>query len=348
MAPTAASEVGAGQLRALAAALLGAAGVRPDDAAWTAELLVRADLAGHPSHGITRLADYLEAFGLGQFSPTGRPVVVRDHGSTAVLDGAFALGQVAARSATDEAITRARSHGISCVALRRSGHIGRLADFAERIADAGLTGLLFANGAGVHQCVAPPGGLEGRLSTNPLAFAAPRSDRPHLVFDMATSVVAGGKLRIARERGEEVPVEWGADGVLPLIGGHKGLGLALAVEALAGVLAGAGHVTPELASEAPIGEPQGLLVIAIEIERFLPLAEFTASLDAVAAHLADLPLAPGAAPVRLPGSRASRDREGSVVLTDDARARLDAACVRLGVEPLGKADHETEQKGRSG
>ena len=324
------------ELERCARDLLAAVGVDAGDASWTAELLLRSDLAGHPSHGLVRLVDYVEAIEAGAVNASGRPHLERDDGSTAVVHGDRALGQVAARFATDEAVRRARAHGIACVALRHSAHAGRLADYASRVADAGQIGLIVANDAGTGQSVAPPGALEGRLSTNPLAFGFPRQAPPHFVVDFATSVASFGKIRIAQESGQAVPTDWMRDGVLQAFGGYKGFGLALAVEALAGVLSGAGHVTAssDVRSSAT-EEPQGLAVIAIDVTRFGAPGEFSSSLELALKHVASAPVPAGADPVAIPGERgaaaAALHRAEGVSLTGPTVTRLVAACQRLGV-----------------
>ena len=324
------------------AELLEAVGVGSADARLTADLLVGGDLAGHPSHGLVRLSDYLEAIEAGAVDPVGRPHVAHDQGSTAMVDGDRALGQVAAWFATGEAIARARAHGIACVTLRRSAHAGRLADYAARIADAGLAGVLLASDAGTGQNVAPPGALEGRLSTNPIAFAFPRASSPHLVVDLATSVAALGKVRIADERGEPVPEGWLRDGVVQPLAGYKGFGLALAAEAFAGILSGAGHVTASsegLASATE--EPQGLAIVAIDVARFGPLAGFVGSLEEMLAHVTSAAVPAGAPPIVVPGTRSAaavaRNRASGVELTGPTAERLANACARLGIRaPVAK------------
>ncbi|MEO9175364.1 MAG: Ldh family oxidoreductase, partial [Gaiellales bacterium] len=188
-------------LEACATALLEAVGVGRADAALTAELLVESDLAEHGSHGLSRLPGYLAAIERGAIDPRGVPRVVVDRGATATIDGDLALGQVVARVAADEVSARAREFGIACVAVQRCGHIGRLAHVTERIAAAGQVGIVVANDAGAGQTVAPPGAREARLSTNPLAVAAPRAAGPPFSLDMATSVVSHGKVRMRRQRG---------------------------------------------------------------------------------------------------------------------------------------------------
>ena len=145
------------ELERCASGLLEAVGVGPGDAWWTAHLLVASDLADHASHGLMRVPGYLAAIERGETNPRAVPRVARDEGATATVDGELGLGQVVARAATAEAVARARLHGISCVAVRRCCHVGRLAHFAGLIADEGQIGIVVANDAGTGQVVAPPG-----------------------------------------------------------------------------------------------------------------------------------------------------------------------------------------------
>jgi hydroxycarboxylate dehydrogenase B len=283
-----------------------------------------------------RVPGYLAGIERGATNPRAVPRIERDDGATAVVDGDLGLGQVVARVAADQAVARARAHGVSCVVVRRCCHIGRLAHFAERIADEGQIGIVVANDAGAGQVVAPPGSGAARLATNPLAVAAPRSGAPPFVLDMSTSVVSHGKIRIHRERGEEVPGDWAVDGVLQLLGGYKGLGLALAVEILAGVLTEAGYSTAETAARDDDVQ-QGLTLIAIDVARFRPVSELARDIDELAAYVQSAPLLPGAPPIALPGelghAATRRNRKTGIALTADTRLGLHDACRRLGVRP---------------
>jgi hydroxycarboxylate dehydrogenase B len=262
------------------------------------------------------------------------PQLVRDQDATAIVDGGLALGQVVGHYAAAQAIARARRHGIACVAVRRSCHAGRLAHFSEQIAAAGQIGIVVANDAGASQLVAPPGATVARLSTNPLALAAPRADGRLFSLDMSTSVVSAGKVRVLREQGEPLPEGWELAGVLQTLGGYKGFGLALAVEILAGVLTQAGHATAEAATLAHDDE-QGMTLIAIEIARFLAVDELERRFEEVAAYVGTAPLVPGAPPIALPGelgeAASRRNRETGVVLTGPTLAELREACARAGV-----------------
>jgi uncharacterized oxidoreductase len=272
-------------------------GASSDDAGRVAELLVRAEVGGHPGHGLRRLRQYANGWRKGTIVPSARPEIVRDEGTALTLDGRRALGQVVCTLAADLAARRALEHGVSAVAVRHSGHAGRLADYADRACGHGAAVLLFANDSGAAQGVAPPGALEARLSTNPLAGGVPRARAPHLVIDLSTSVVAHGKVRVLEDAGDPVPEAWARDGLLQPLGGAKGFALALLVEALAGVVSGAGASSPN-----PGPDDQGVFMLAFDPARFAQPAELAGRLDAMLAYVLAVPLEPGAEPLRAPGS----------------------------------------------
>src|SRR6476661_664860 len=268
-------------------------GASDEDAARLAELLVRAELGGHPGHGLRRLSQYVTAWRNGTIVPSAQAEIVRDEGSTLTLDGRRALGQVVCTLAADLAARRALEHGVSAVAVRHSGHAGRLADYADRACGHGAAVLLFANDSGAAQGVAPPGALEARLSTNPLAAGVPRAQAPHLVIDLSTSVVAHGKVRVLEDAGEPVPEAWARNGLLQPLGGAKGFALALLVEALAGVVSGAGASSPN-----PGPDDQGVFILAFDPARFGQPAQLAERLEAMLAYVLDVPRAEGADPLR--------------------------------------------------
>jgi hydroxycarboxylate dehydrogenase B len=272
-------------------------GARPADAERAAELLVRAEVGDHPSHGLRRLVQYAEGWREGTIVPSATAEVVRDEGSTLTVDGHSALGQVVCTRAADLAAERALAHGVAAVAVRGSAHCGRLADYADRACGQGVAVLLFANDSGAAQTVAPPGGLAARLSTNPLAAGIPRARGPHLILDMATSVAAFGKVRVLEDAGKPVPEEWMRDGLLQFLGGAKGFALALVVEALAGVMTGSGA-----SSAQPGPDDQGVFLLAFDPARFGRPGELAERLETMLGYVLDVPLEPGAAPLRVPGS----------------------------------------------
>ncbi|AQW55985.1 Ldh family oxidoreductase [Streptomyces violaceusniger] len=296
-----------GELRGFAASVLTRIRMDEADADFMAGVIVASDLAGHESHGMRRLPEYVGRWRAGKANPSARPVIELDSGAVLRLDGRRGYGHIVLRDATDLAVRRARRHGIAAVAVRRAEHAGRLADYCDRAAAEGIALLLFANDAGAGQDVAPPGGLRPRLATNPIAVGIPRAKAPHLVLDMSTSVVAAGRLAEWRDRGEPIPADWVTEtGVLRPAGGVKGFGLAMVVEALAGALTGAGTV-----SAHPEHDDQGTLVIAVDITSFRPMAGFVAEVEQFIAYVRDVPLESEGQPVRMPGesgAQTSRQR----------------------------------------
>ena len=327
------SQLEAGRALAFARDVVERLGARPADAGRTAELLVRSELGGHPSHGLRRLVQYARGSREGTIVPSASARIVRDDGSTLTIDGRRALGQVVCTWAADLVAERALAHGAAAVAVRHSAHCGRLADYAERACAQGAAVLLFANDAGAAQTVAPPGGLAARLSTNPLAAGVPRSERPHLVMDMATSVAAFGKVRVLEDAGQPVPEEWMRNGLLQLLGGPKGFALALVVEALAGIVTGAGAVSAE-----PGPDDQGVFLLAFDPARFGPPGELAERVDAMLGYVLDVPLEPGAAPLRVPGSGLPPlplDPAATFAIAPALSGRLAALGEELGVSAPG-------------
>ncbi len=321
----------AGELRRFAAAVLEAIGMRPEDAAFAAEAIVASDLAGHESHGMRRLPEYVERAARGALAPAERPVVELDLGAIVRLDGRRALGHIALRVVTDLAIERARAHGIAAIALRQASHAGRIADHCARGARAGVAVLFWVNDSGGGQDVAPHGGDAPRLATNPIGVGLPRAGEPHFVLDMSTSVVAMGRLSEWRDRGLPIPGGWlTPGGAIRPSGGYKGTGLALVAEALAGILTGSGSV----GADSP-PDDQGVLCVAIDIARLRPLGEFTAELERVLAYVRDVPLEVGVDAVRFPGesgaaAQEARLRDG-VPVQDFCWERLERLAAKFGI-----------------
>lgn len=294
--------------------VLGALGLSLVDAQYMARQIVGSDLAGHESHGMRRLAEYVAQAQTGAAAPAARSSIDIDRGSLVRVNGNRGFGHTVLRDATRLAVDRARAHGIAGIAVYNSQFAGRISFFCEEAADAGVATLFFVNDSGSGQDVAPAGGTDGRISTNPIAAGVPRAKAPHLVLDIATSVVAMGHLSEWRDRGEVIPDEWvTTTGALKPFGGFKGFGLALVAEALAGALTSAGTV-----SDAPSEELQGVFLIAIDVAPLRRLDEFTAEVDAFISHVKSSPSAPGEGPVRVPGegsadTTTARRRTGIVV-----------------------------------
>jgi uncharacterized oxidoreductase len=251
--------IGAEKLRRFATALVAGMGGSVDEAETVADVLVRSNLAGHDSHGAIRLEQYARMVREGHIVPGAPFEVVRQTPAMALVDGHWGFGAVVAARATRLAMEMARASGVAAVSVRGCNHISRLGHYVLMAAEAGLVGFMTANNHGAGAWVAPWGGSDRRLSTNPIAFAAPTGGRALLV-DITTSTVAEGKVRVLRNKGLPIPEGWAihADGS-PLtdpahmygpphgslqafggITGHKGFALSMMVELLSGALSGAG------------------------------------------------------------------------------------------------------------
>ncbi|PZQ90407.1 MAG: hypothetical protein DI534_04130 [Leifsonia xyli] len=322
----------AARLREFAAEALETVGVRPRDAEEMAAQIVASQAAGHDSHGLRRLPEYIRRVTAGHANPTAETSVDLDRGSVLRVDGHHGFGHLVLRDATELLIQRAQLHGIAAVAVRNAEYAGRFADFCIRAADQGIATLLFANNSGAGQLVAPPGGAEGRMSTNPLAAGIPRRPGPHLVLDMATSAVAIGRISEWRDRGEDIPAAWAdSAGVMQFFGGVKGFGLALVVEALSGALTEAGTV-----SERTAPDQQGVLMIGIDISRLRRLDDFHAEVDQFVGYVAEVPVEEGCDPVRIPGQRGFPDAAGhaEVEIQPFTWRALRQTADELGLTPL--------------
>jgi len=322
-----------------------AAGVPGDVAEQVAASLVASNLAGHDSHGVVRVMQYLGAVERGETDANGSPAITYETSVMAVVDAQRTFGQIAGAFAMQMAIDKARDAGIAAVALHNSAHVGRLGEWVEMAAAEGMIGLAFCNGGRSGGIVAPFGGAARRLGTNPIAAAVPLADRPPFVLDFATSAVAEGKVRVARNGGKEIPTGWVLDkegnsttnpedlyegGMLVPAAGHKGYSLSLLVDLLGGMLTGGGS-----APQGGTMQSNGVLFIVLSIAAFRTPEEFAAEAVAMVDRIKSTPTAPGFSAVLLPGepeqqSAAQRSTSG-VPLDDGTWAQLVAEAERLGV-----------------
>ena len=254
-------------LRRLVQAIFVKVGCPNDEAERIAYYLSRANLTGHDSHGVIRVPRYVDYVQVGTVYPGRLAKIQVDGGAVVVLDAEHGFGQTVGPQSTELGIERARRHGTSMIALRHAGHLGRIGDYAEIAAEAGMVSLHFVN---VHSSllVAPFGGRDRRTSTNPIAIGVPSASGDPFILDFATSMVAEGKCLVARQGGKAIPSDAlvGDDGVLTdntdvlygpkpdnpypdptkgpgalrTFGEHKGSGLSLACDLLAGALTGSG------------------------------------------------------------------------------------------------------------
>ncbi|MBM4418860.1 MAG: Ldh family oxidoreductase [Chloroflexi bacterium] len=329
----AARNVSAPELHARARSIFAALGLPESDADVTADHLVEADLRGHASHGVIRIPTYITAIRAGQINPRPSIRIVRDEGGQCVVDGDRAIGQLAAFRANEIAIARGLEHGMAGVALRNSTHAGAMAYYPIRAIAHGLIGWAATN-AGIN--MTPTGGTKKLVGNNPFAMAVPTNREWPMVLDMATSVVAGGKLDVARSKGESIPLGWARDaegrpttdplaaraGSLEPVGGPKGYGMALMLDVLAGVLSG-GRFGGGLG-----GPGSAQFFWTIDVTRYMPLPDFKARMDEMVDQIHASPLAPGVDRVYVPGeiewlSQSRRLREG-IPMEESVLASLDA------------------------
>jgi uncharacterized oxidoreductase len=308
----------------MASNVLAAVGVPEPEAAVVADHLVEAELAGVSSHGIIRLQQYVQAVRQGRVVP-GAPVTVRKEApAAAVLDGHHGFGQVTARWAMDWAVTLADRCGVGAVTLVNCSHTGRLGSYTEQAARKGKIGLMMVNTGGHGQWVAPFGGTAGRLSTNPLSIAVPTGTDRVLVLDIATSAAPEGKVRALRAAGHPLPEGWAVDaaghptsdpaalygpprGALLPFGGHKGFGLGLMIDILAGGLSGAGCCSdPDTPLE---GKTDGVFLLAVSVEAFCAPADFREEVQGLIRHVKSSPPQSGFSEVFLPGEPEAQRKE---------------------------------------
>jgi LDH2 family malate/lactate/ureidoglycolate dehydrogenase len=329
-------------LLASARSILTAIGTPDPAAAAVAGSLVESDLVGHSSHGVRRLVPYVASVEAGTTLPAARPEVRSTSGATAIVDGYKTFGQLAARLAADEAAKLASVHRLGMVAIQRCNHVGRLGEYVAYLADRGLVGMALGN---ADPSVAPYGGRERRLGTNPLAWAIPRADgRPPVVVDWATAAMAEGKLAVALARGETVPEGVVVDrhglpsvdpaafydgGALLPFGGHKGYGLSVLIEIVGGLLTGAG-----IGSLPGYDGLFGTVLLAVDIEAFVPLDRFRTQTEDFCLALRDTPPAEGTDQVLVPGEPEARTRAErlahGVPVPATVRAELRALAARVG------------------
>ena len=221
-----------------------------EEAETIARRLVDSNLVGHDSHGVLRVPRYLDWIKDGTLKPNTPPTIVFDSDTIAIIDGNRGFGQVIGEFAAKHGIAKARRMGIAMVGLRNVGHLGRVGDWADMAAEAGQVSLHFLNTSGAQR-VAPYGGTDRRLSTNPITIGVPIAGGDPVVLDVTTSMVAEGKLMVALNKGERVPDGWIIDrdgaptndpkdfydgGALLTVGAHKGSGLSIVTDLLAGAV----------------------------------------------------------------------------------------------------------------
>lgn len=325
----------------LARAAFEKAGATPEASNDAADILVEADLMALHSHGLRRVIPYAARLRRGSLNP--RPMMRSERlgPSLTQLDGDNGLGPAVAALGLRLALDLARETGIGLVGVRGGSHFGAGSPYAQRACDAGM---ILVAGTNAIRSLAPTGGTEARVGNNPLVIGAPASRNPHFMLDMAMSIAACGRIRTAKERGESIspglaigpdvlpttdPVE-ALRGLMLPIGGHKGYGLAVAMDILGGVLTGAlfGAAPHSMLQEMDRPQGNGHFFLALDPGRFMDRTAFGARMDSLLDELLSTRPADPQRPVRYPGhaeqaTRAERLRLG-VPLPADLLRSLDA------------------------
>ena len=356
--------IAAENLRELVRDIFVAAGCSREEGERLGKSLVSANLAGHDSHGVVRVPRYLQWMAEGDFLADQKVEIVRETPVLAVVDGKYGFGQTTAPQAVEIGIAKCRAMGLSAVALRNSGHVGRVGEWAEMAAEAGLVSIHYCNAAS-SLLVAPYGGVDRRLSTAPYAVGVPRPGDEPLILDFATSVVAEGKVLVASQGGKKLPKDAlvGPDGAMSgdpallygsiepngprdyrqgqgairAFGEHKGSGLAFMVEVLGGSLTGTG------AAQEGRRWANGMLSIYIDPKQLDPEEFFPVDVQRYVSFFKSSRPVEAGGEVLVPGEPELRTRSkrlaDGVPLPEDTWSRIVAAARSVGLdeERIGRA-----------
>ena len=342
------------QLRQSGSKIFQAAGVPADEAQVVAESLVNSNLAGHDSHGVIRIPQYISMVKSGGLVPGAQMKIIRENPNTAVLDGNWGFGQVMARKAMEMAIQKAETYSLASVAMSRSNHIGRLGEYPVIAAQKNMIGMITVNNHGAAQCMSAWGGIGRRLSPNPVSIGLPTGTDDPVLLDITTAVVAEGKVRVRRNRGEKLPEGCIIDGegkpstdpndfygpppgaILPFGGvvGHKGYGLGFVLDILAGALSGAGCSR----AEAPrFGN--AVFINVIKIENFVSIGDFKNHVDGLIEYVKSSPRMPGVDEILFPGEIEAKERkkrlESGIFIEDETWGQIAKTAEDLGADISG-------------
>jgi LDH2 family malate/lactate/ureidoglycolate dehydrogenase len=343
-----ASLINSNRLREFASLAFERAGLRSDRALLCADTLVLADLWGHNSHGVMRLPWYTARLQSGACDASANSEIVVDGGAIAVIDGHDAMGQVVTAAATEEAISRAKLHGIGAIAVRNSNHFGTALYFTLMAARQNCVAFLSTNAS---PAMAPWGGRKKLVGTNPWSWACPAGSHAPMALDIANTGVARGKIYHAKQRGVPIPEGWAmtADGapttdpskaieglILPM-GQHKGYAIAVVMDMLSGVLTGSSfgsQVHGPYESNHKSGA--GHFMIAVNIAAFQPVDEFKKRVDHLIDELKTAPLAQGYNEILYPGELEARNcihnQKMGLALPEDTIRDLRTLAAGLAIE----------------
>jgi LDH2 family malate/lactate/ureidoglycolate dehydrogenase len=328
--------------------ILRAGGTSEAEAQIVRRHMIGANLVGHDSHGVILLPTYMDRIKKGHIVPGAKFEIVREGPTTAHINGNWGFGQVVSERAMQLAIDKAKTYQLGAVTVFHQSHVGRVGDYPLMAARAGMIGLMTADSGKTSKAVAPFGGRVARLGTNPICIALPSDLDGPVFIDMATSAVAAGKLGVARNRKQSIPLGWIVDkdghpatdpnayyaggAILPVGGdqGHKGYGLSFMVEVLSGILTGLGFgINPQ----GPHND--GVFMAVFAVDAFRSLDEFKRDIADFVKYIKETPPAEGFKEVLYPGepeyrTEQQRRREG-IAIEDETWRQLTGLAEAAGI-----------------
>jgi uncharacterized oxidoreductase len=336
------------RLKGLVSSIFAAAGCKPPEHERIAHYLVEANLVGHDSHGVIRVPIYIQWLRAGKVLANQQLRVIFENDVLAITDGQYGFGQTVAEHAIKLGLGKVRRQGVAVVALRNPGHVGRVGDWAEMTARDGIISLIYVNTSGMGILVAPYGGIERRLSANPVAAGIPIKGRQPIIWDISTSTIAEGKIKVALNKGVPVPdnciidsegrpttdpkVFYGPPpGAILPFGGHKGFGLGMVAEVLAGALTGNGCSSPARADRLT----NGMLTILLDPKAFQAEQAFADEVNRFIDYAKSSPKVSVDGEILMPGeieerNRVRRKRDG-IELDETTWGQIQATARSLGV-----------------
>jgi len=345
------------QLQQFCEAALRQCGLSEPDARIAADVLVTTDTCGVFTHGTKALKGYVRRLRAGGLRADGRPRIEREGPAWAIVDGQSAIGMVTSVFAMNTAIRKARTAGVAYVGVRNSCHFGAAGYYANLAAKADMIGMAMAND---YPSMAVLGARKAILGTNPFAYAVPADNEPPIFLDIASSTVAGGKVRNAQMTTKKIPNTWmvdtkGAPTTDPFLyphaafllpfGGYKGYGIAMMIETLAGILTGAGamfDLRNWVDHDPSLSTNHGAAFLAFDVGAITPIAAFKRRVDQMIREIHDTPKAKGVDRLYVPGEMEWENRKAALAkgipLPEDVRESLRALAEELGMKTSWLAD----------
>jgi L-2-hydroxycarboxylate dehydrogenase (NAD+) len=322
------------------------------DAKRVAQLMIQSDMVGADGHGIFRLPAYIKRIRAGGINLNPNIRIEREQGATALINGDNALGHLVMNRAVEVAIEKVKQHSVCWVGSHFGNHSGAASVYVRKLAEQGYIGIYMAVGNANH--MAPWGGIDLLLSTNPIAIAVPAGDHPTVLLDIATTVAAYGKVKVAAQKGESIPDTWmidkkgqpitdpqkSSEGSLLPIGGYKGYGLAVMIGLLAGTLnnAAVGKDTIDFNAHHDLITNTGQTIIAVDPSAFGDREQFVQRVITLVDDLKASSKLPGVNQIRVPGDGAAkvmaeRSKQG-IPISPELKEALNQCAKECGISVL--------------